>query len=340
MSTRVYALGDDYLAAQKWYRPPNGMDFNDKNTTLLVGPIRSNRWTFMVFKNSQLSAISRLFSSAVFREMALKGRSGLFSRLFKESQLTEQFSMTHVRDAFEAAFGVLKAGSYRDEYTYKAALTHKVLLGTHSLSTACMLNEFRVGECKADLAILNGTATVYEIKSERDSLSRLEKQVEAYKKVFARVFVIAGENHIDSVLAATSKDIGVMKLSRRHQISVVRSADDRPDRICPITVFESLRTSEAKQILTQLGVSVPKLPNTVLHSELRKRFIKLSPSDLHFEMVKTLKRTRNLLPLSDLVESLPSSLQPAALSVSVKKDHHKRLVSAVNTRLREAVQWV
>lgn len=293
----------------------------------------------MTLHSFQLSAVSRLFSSAVFREMALKGKSGLFSRLFRESMLTDQFSMTHVRDAFEAAFSVLKAGNCRDEYVYKAALTHKVLLGTHSLATACMMTEFRVGECKADLAILNGTATVYEIKSERDSLSRLEKQVETYKKVFASVYVIAGENHVDDVVTATSSDVGVMKLSRRHQISVVRTAADRPDRICPITAFEALRTNEAKQILAQLGVSVPKLPNTIVHSELRKLFVNLRPSDLHFEMVKTLKRTRSLLPLTQLIDCLPPSLQPAALSVSVKKDHHKRLLGAVNTSLQEAVKW-
>ncbi|MEI9986083.1 MAG: sce7726 family protein [Aliidongia sp.] len=53
------------------------------------------------------------------------------------------------------------------------SVTQKILMGKHSLRTASMLNEFRAGSCKADLVILNGTATVYEIKSERDSLTRL-----------------------------------------------------------------------------------------------------------------------------------------------------------------------
>lgn len=293
----------------------------------------------MAFKTSQLSAISRLFSSAVFREMARKGRSGLFSRLLDESKLVEHFSMARVGDAFDAAFSVLKTGNHRDEYLYKAALTHKVLLGTHSLNTACMINEFRVGECKADLVILNGTSTVYEIKSERDSLSRLGRQTETYKKVFGRVFVIAGENHVGAVLKKTSENIGVMKLSKRHQISVVRDAEDRSDRICPATLFEALRTEEAKHVLSFLGASIPSLPNTIVREELRKRFVLFHPTDLHFAMVETLKRTRNLLPLSDLVKSLPFSLQPAALSVSVKKEQHRRLIEAVNAPLKEALEW-
>lgn len=86
------------------------------------------------------------------------------------SRLLELSEMPHrcgdnatVGDALDSAFDVLKTAGLRDEYVYRAAITHKILLGTHSLNTACMLNEFRVGVCKADVAILNGTATVYEI---------------------------------------------------------------------------------------------------------------------------------------------------------------------------------
>src|SRR5271165_5646714 len=143
----------------------------------------------------QLAAISRLFSSSIVREMARKGRSPLFARLVTQSRMLSSISLSEpASKVFEAAFSLLRREGYRHEYIYKAALTHKILLGKHSLQTASMLNEFRVGECKADLAILNGTATVYEVKSERDSLSRLERQVAAYAKVFARVCVIAAES--------------------------------------------------------------------------------------------------------------------------------------------------
>ena len=289
---------------------------------------------------ARLSAYSRMFSSTVFREMASKGKSALFARLIRESLLLDCASLPErVSDAFEAAFAVLRIDECRDEYVYKAALTHKVLLGTHSLKSACMLNEFRVGECKADLAILNGTATVYEIKSERDSLGRLKKQVETYGRVFARVFVIAGENHVDAVIASTPSSVGVMRLSKRQQITTIREAEDRPDRICPATVFESIRSTEASQILERLGVATPDVPNTMRHAELRKLFVRLDPLDVHTEMVRTLKRTRDLAPLTQLVGQLPLSLQAAALSVPLRKADHSRLLTAVNTDLNEAMKW-
>src|SRR5690242_16453091 len=139
-------------------------------------------------EQSRISALSRLFSSSVFGELARRGMSPLLTRLAHESSLLSYVCEDDpVSRLFNVAFNVLKRKNNRHEYIYKAALTQKVLLGTHSLQTACMLTEFRVGKCKADLAILNGTATAYEIKSERDSLARLERQVLTYMDVFAKV---------------------------------------------------------------------------------------------------------------------------------------------------------
>lgn len=244
-----------------------------------------------------------------------------------------------VGDTFDSAFEILKVAGQRDEYIYRAAISQKILMGTHSLQTASMLNEFRAGTCKADLVILNGTATAYEIKSERDSLARLANQVENYKRVFAKVNVIASESHVDGVLATVPVDVGVMCLSRRYRISTVREAVDCPDRICPVTVFESLRSAEALAILNTLGVAVPDVPNTRLHAVLRALFAELDPAILHVEMVRTLKRTRNLAPLGELVDQLPGSLQAAALSIPVRRADHDRLVAAVETPLCAAMNW-
>lgn len=289
---------------------------------------------------SQLSALTRLFSSAVFKELATKGRSPLLARLLGQSDVLARCdSPATVGDAFNTAFGVLKIAGLRDEYIYRAALIHKILMGKHSFRTASILNEFRAGACKADLVILNGTATVYEIKSERDSLTRLLHQVENYKRVFATVNVITSEAHVETVLTMVPLDIGILCLSRRYQISVVRDAVDQPNRICPLTVFESLRTVEAAAILKALGVPIPDVPNTQRHAAMRACFAELLPVDVHREMVSTLKKTRNLAPLSELVDQLPESLHAAALSISVRRGDHRRLIDGVATPLSVAMGW-
>ena len=77
---------------------------------------------------TQLSALSRLFSSGVFREMARNGRSPLFTRLFGQTGISSRHLINGtVSDAFEAAFAVLRTSGIRDEYVYRAALTHNIL---------------------------------------------------------------------------------------------------------------------------------------------------------------------------------------------------------------------
>lgn len=288
---------------------------------------------------AELSALSRLFSSSVFREMAKKGRSSLFARLFGESGLVPSDPYQSVADGFDVAFSLLRRAGVRNEYVYRSALTHNVLLGSHSLATASMLREFRTGACKADLVILNGTATVYEIKSDRDSLSRLERQLADYQKVFAKVYVIAGEAHVCEVLDAAPSHVGVMRLSRWDRVTTVRESTDRSSYVCPRAIFQSLRLSEAQSVLRDLGIPVPEAPNTLLHAAVGTCFERLEPADAHRSMVKVLKQSRGLASLGDLVHRLPKSLQPAALSVQIRRKDHDRLLRAIETPLHAALTW-
>lgn len=289
---------------------------------------------------SQLSAITRLFSSAVFRELAKKGRSPTFARLIAEARIAEICTAgATVGEAFDTAFAMLRRVGHRNEYVYRAALTSNVLLGTHSLKTASMLSEFRVGTCKADLVILNGTATVYEIKSERDSLNRLARQIENYQKVFAKIYVIASESHVRGVIDTVPEEVGILSLCRRSHISTLRSATESFNSIYSKSIFESVRSAEARIILKMLDFEVPDVPNTLLHGAMREIFGKLQPMKVHKAMVETLKQTRNLAPLGSLVDCLPDSLHAAALSVDIRRADHDRLVNALCTPLDAAMRW-
>jgi hypothetical protein len=151
--------------------------------------------------------------------------------------------------------------------------------------------------------------------------------------------VIAGEAHVQGVMESTPEEVGVLSLVRWDRIRTVREAVARADLICPVTVFESLRVAEARAILKNLQVPIPDVPNTLLWASMRELFAALAPADVHQQMVCTLKKTRNLASLGSLVEQLPMSLQPAALSIQVRRADHERLVEAVHTPLDEAMTW-
>ena len=289
---------------------------------------------------TNLSAISRLFSSSVFRQLAEKGRSPLFARLLADSGLIDTaLAAGTLGSSFDAAFAALKKSGKRDEYVYRSALTHNILLGRHSLKTASLLTEFRAGSCRADVAILNGTSTVYEIKSERDTLGRLENQLLNYRKVFAKVYVVVAEPFIEKILQLTDENIGVMSLERWNRVRTVREAVDQADAVCPLTILDSLRLAEATEILNNLGIEVPALPNTKMRAAMQERFAALPARSVHAEMVRVLKRARSLASLSTLVDRLPNSLKPAALSTRLRLSDHERLVNTLRIPTRQAMEW-
>jgi hypothetical protein len=290
--------------------------------------------------SERLAAVSRLFSPGVIREMAKMGRSPKFARLARASQLINARGCAQpVSTFFEKAFEILEREGCRDEYVYKVALTRKILLGRHSLKTAAMLYEFRVGRCKADVVVLNGTSTVYEVKSERDSLARLVHQLEAYTRVFSRVCVISAEKHLPALIASAPAHVGIWQLNRRFQITQIRAATDGVDTTLPLAIFDSLRTDEARSVLLRYGIPIPPVPNTRLSAALRERFAGLTPRQAHDGMVQVLRRSRNLQPLSDLADRLPKSLQAAAFSISLCQSERARLIEAVNVRLVDALAW-
>jgi hypothetical protein len=289
---------------------------------------------------NELAALTRLFSATVFRQLGRHGQSPLFSRLVRHSPLPSGVLQgATVGSVFEHSFNALKESGYRDEYVYKSAIAQKIVLGRHSLNTATVLNEARAGSCKADVVVLNGTATVYEIKSERDSLARLRNQLENYLKVFAAVNVVASPAHVQQVASVAPSEVGVLVLSRQFTLQTVREADDQPGRTSPPTMLETLRASEALAILQLLGVAAPEVPNTRIRSELRTLFEGLNPELAHNAMVRTLKRTRSQSAMSAFVRSVPKSLRAAALSTNPSRADQDRILQALSTPLDFALAW-
>jgi conserved hypothetical protein len=73
------------------------------------------------------------------------------------------------------------------------------------------------GEVRVDVAVLNGAMIGYELKSARDTLKRLPKQVEWYSRVLDQAHIVVADNHLSDTLtiipawwgytvATTSKD--------------------------------------------------------------------------------------------------------------------------------------
>jgi len=120
----------------------------------------------------------------------------------------------------------------------------------------------RHGRSRADIAVINGHLVGYEIKSEVDSLERLERQVEAYGAIFDFAGLVTTERHASQALGILPEWWGVVLASQGIR-GAVHFCSARPFRRNPdvddLAVAGLLWRCECVALLSGLGVSSPDL---------------------------------------------------------------------------------
>ncbi|EOX3398623.1 sce7726 family protein [Vibrio cholerae] len=242
--------------------------------------------------------------------------------------LDADFKTSHIVDIYEDVYKRL-GNEYRSEYFFKNTIAARKLLGTHSLKTATMLSEFRVGRSKADCVILNGKSTCYEIKTEYDTLARLDEQLNDYLTLFDEVFVVCSEKNLESVLNHANERVGILELTSRNYLSQKRPALRREAPIDIDVMMCSLRKDEYIEITKRTTGIVPNVPNGRLMSECHSLLKTVDPSCIETCFIEVLKKMR--INNAMLINALPSYLTNAVISYqfsSKQTDALKQIFSA------------
>lgn len=146
------------------------------------------------------------------------------------------------------------------------------------------------GAVRVDLAVINGELAGFEIKSAKDTLSRLPTQAALYNAVFDRVFLIAAEKHIErasSEIPAWWGIVAALAEGERVVLHDVRSASMNPG-VEPVQVARLLWRSEALDVLDRYGAA--KGVRSASRERLCERLSEaLSPECLRHEVRRCLK---------------------------------------------------
>jgi hypothetical protein len=109
------------------------------------------------------------------------------------------------------------------------------------------------GQVRVDVAVVNGLLHGYEIKSDRDSLRRLEIQVEVYGKVLDRATLVIGRRHIAKALDMIPEWWGVLHVyptANGLRFKTMRRARKNPHRD-PHSLVELLWLDDAIALLEE-----------------------------------------------------------------------------------------
>ena len=274
--------------------------------------------------------LAKLFSNSVIREFALKGNSDRFVNTIRESGIYQSYgNNTSLKDIFEKVYSYLQ-DNYRSEYVYKNAIANKLLLGRHSVNSSVLLTEFRVSKAKADIVIINGTSSVYEIKTEYDNLNRITDQLTEYKKAFDLINVVTCDKMLDKLLKLIPQDIGVITLSPKYTLKTVRNAQQNKKNVSPEVIFDSLRKKEYIKILKQKMLHIPAVPNTQIYALCKKLFVQLSPEEAHDAMVKVLRHREYSPSTKNFIQKVPKSVKLACLVANLRNSHQSSFINCLS----------
>jgi len=185
----------------------------------------------------------------------------------------------------------------------------------HARQNTLVIDELGLnhGRCRADIAVINGHFVGYEIKSNNDSLRRLEEQVKSYSAVFDRIFVVVGERHINSIHNYIPQWWGIIVSVRGPRGAVnfdtIRRAQANTS-VDPISLARLLWRNEAEEILRQekLPPRILRQPRAILYEHLVD---KLDICKLRELIRKYFKKRKNWRS-PELPSRCGGSCQPAA----------------------------
>ncbi|KID42275.1 sce7726 family protein [Fructilactobacillus fructivorans] len=184
---------------------------------------------------------------------------------------------------------------HRNEYFYKNTLLNKILLGRHSINTSTAIRELPIDGNILDFLIVNGTGSVYEIKTELDNLQRLKKQLDAYYRAFSFCNVVTDETHLKEIKRDINiPELGILVLTKRNTLHEEKKAKEKTNHLNHKTMFRILRKYEFENILMNEFGYLPDINSLRYYDECFKMFRHINIFHAQKLMLAQLKRRCNI----------------------------------------------
>lgn len=226
-------------------------------------------------------------------------------------------------ELYEKIYDILKR-EYRCEYVYLNEIFVNEILKNHK-EDCCVITELSINSSKIDLLCINGTTTAYEIKTELDSLNRLEKQLLDYTKAFDKIYVITYFEFVDKIKTFLEKDnllkkVGIKILQKDGKLKCIRKSKSFIKNFDRELIFRCLLKKEREVF-----------GNT--YEEARVKFLKRSNMYIH-EYFKAclIERKKEL----DFIDKLPESLKMIGYKIqnTLNKSQKKRFYMKLNNKIK------
>ncbi|MEX3971728.1 sce7726 family protein [Paraburkholderia caribensis] len=256
-----------------------------------------------------MRVIARMFTRPTFANMARSGSwRAAVGFLSGHDLLVPSAEKQPLASLFDSAWQEMRR-AYRNEFVYKTEITNRIVFGRHSPKTASLHVELPVGRSIVDIAVFNGTSTAYEIKTEFDTPRRLTTQTSDYLAAFSRVCLVTHPRCAESYADIVDPRVGVLVLTDRGALRVIREPLDNRENVSPKTIFGCLQRAEYVECVShKIGEPVVK-PSAIIQGYCGHVFQEFTPLEAHDIFVSALRKRKTDGDTVRFVTALPESLR-------------------------------
>ena len=279
----------------------------------------------------KMRGYSSIFSSKLFHSLLQYDDYSFINAKIKRHDLDklDNISLTY-RDYIQYVYAELTR-KYRNEYVYKNTFINSLLIEKFGVKDTVVINEFRVGNSIADLVMFNGTSKAFEIKTELDSIKRLNNQLADYTKIFKECYIITHESLGEKYLKQ-NESIGIIELTQnQNSVSMreIRPAKENKS-IDADTLINSIRTQEYKNIIKKYYGELPAM-NSFSMFETCKSMMKNIPFDkLHNLFIDELKMRKSN---TNIVNTFEFELRQVCFAMHIDSRSYKLLESKLSKKI-------
>lgn len=146
------------------------------------------------------------------------------------------------------------------------------------------------GRARADVVAVNGHVIAYEIKSDFDSIKRLETQIPEYDRNFEMNYIVVGSKYAESIVDTVPEYWGII-VATKTRLDTVRLSFIRKARLNPNHSFKDFVSLLSSNDIKRIASRDEFLGRKITKSQIRKLFKQ--------DVIKTLDET-----LSEKIKSL------------------------------------
>lgn len=221
---------------------------------------------------------------------------------------------------------------YRCEYVYKNEIVRHLIKNYRNSVGSVVFNEFKVSDSIADIAIFNGESKAFEIKTEYDSKKRLKKQINAYRLVFDKCYVVIPQTHLDDYIPVIDDNSGIVTFSYqkgRVNLTQYREAKQN-DQFDVGVLMKCLRIKEYEHIIVSYFRQLPDVSSAEMYDACLVKMRQIPTimlKQLFLNEIKNRKISINQLG------NIPKSIIQLCVSLNLKDKEIPNLINTLNTKI-------